>query len=88
MLMGLICWILLGSVFGFLASKVVHGHGRNVALHIGLGVTGAVIGGWLFTVVRSSGMVGFSGWSLFVSVLAAVVLLIAWHAVLGLTRIS
>ena len=78
--MSIIAWIVLGLVAGFIASKVVNKSGEGVLLDIGLGVAGAVVGGWLF---NAFGMVGVSGlnlYSLLVAVLGAVVVLVVYHA--------
>jgi uncharacterized membrane protein YeaQ/YmgE (transglycosylase-associated protein family) len=83
MLMGILCWIVLGLVAGFFASAIVNGRGEGAGLDIVLGIVGAVIGGWVFNAFGSAGVTGFNVWSLFVAVLGAVVLLVVWHAIRG-----
>jgi uncharacterized membrane protein YeaQ/YmgE (transglycosylase-associated protein family) len=83
MVMGIIGWIVLGLLAGFLGSKIVSGRGEGVALDIVLGIVGALVGGWIFTSFGTVGVTGFNIWSLFVAVIGAVVLLVAWHAVRG-----
>ncbi|HRD94085.1 MAG TPA: GlsB/YeaQ/YmgE family stress response membrane protein [Accumulibacter sp.] len=67
--MSLLAWIVLGLIAGSIASKVVSGTGQGAVMDIVLGVAGSVIGGWL---VKSFGMIGVSGFSLY-SLLVAVV---------------
>jgi uncharacterized membrane protein YeaQ/YmgE (transglycosylase-associated protein family) len=83
MLMGIILWIVLGLVAGFLASKVVNGRGEGVPMDILLGIVGAMTGGWLFNAFGSAGVTGFNLWSLLVAVVGAVLLLVIWHAIRG-----
>jgi uncharacterized membrane protein YeaQ/YmgE (transglycosylase-associated protein family) len=83
MLMGIISWIILGLLAGFVASKVVTGRSQGVALDIVFGIVGALIGGWLFNALRAVSATRFNFWSLFVAVIGAVVLLVIWYAVRG-----
>ena len=53
MLMGIICWIVLGLVAGFIASKIVSGRGEGVPMDIILGIVGLLIGGWIFNAIGS-----------------------------------
>jgi uncharacterized membrane protein YeaQ/YmgE (transglycosylase-associated protein family) len=81
--MSIIGWILLGLISGFIASKMVNKTGEGTLLDIVLGVVGAVVGGFLFNAVGSTGVTGFNIWSMFVAVIGAVVVLVAKHAVMG-----
>lgn len=86
MLMTVLCWIVLGLVAGFIASKLVNGRGEGVSLDIVLGIVGAVVGGWLFNTVGRAGVTGFNLWSLFVAIIGAMVLLLGWHIISGQTH--
>jgi uncharacterized membrane protein YeaQ/YmgE (transglycosylase-associated protein family) len=83
--MSIIGWIILGLIAGFIASKIVNKTGEGVVLDIVLGVVGAVIGGFIFNAVGHVGVDGFNLWSLFVAVIGAVILLVAYHAITGRT---
>lgn len=76
-----IAWIILGLIAGFLASKIVNNTGQGAIVDIVLGIVGAVIGGWLFTTFGMAGLTGFNLYSVFVSMVGAVVLLVVYHAV-------
>jgi len=83
MLIGIICWAVLGLIAGFFASKFVNGRGEGVPMDIVLGIVGAMIGGWLFNALGTAGVTGFNVWSLFVATFGAVLMLMLWHAVRG-----
>ncbi|HLH49376.1 MAG TPA: GlsB/YeaQ/YmgE family stress response membrane protein [Roseiarcus sp.] len=79
--MGIIAWIILGLVAGFIASKIVNKSGEGFLLDIALGVIGALVGGFLFNLVGHQGVTGFNLWSLFVAVIGAIVVLLVYRAV-------
>jgi uncharacterized membrane protein YeaQ/YmgE (transglycosylase-associated protein family) len=45
--MGILSWIVLGLIAGFIGSKIVDRHGQGFWLDIGLGIVGAIVGGYL-----------------------------------------
>lgn len=77
--MSILAWIVLGLVAGFIASKVVTGSGRGLLADLVLGVIGAFVGGATFSYFGSSGLTGFDVWSLFVSVVGAVLVLVVYR---------
>lgn len=74
--MGLISWILVGTIAGVLARRIVPGPdpGRFVVTVL-LGMAGASIGGFVVGVLGGSGATGFNVWSVLVATFGAVVLL-------------
>lgn len=46
-----IVWCVIGGVAGWLAGKVVKGHGHGVVANIVIGIIGALLGGWLLGVL-------------------------------------
>ena len=82
MVMGVIGWIVLGLIAGYLASMLVNKRGEGLPMDISLGIAGAVLGGWLFSTFGATGVTGFNAWSLLVAVIGAVVLLWVWHAII------
>ncbi len=79
--MSIIAWIILGLIAGFIASKIVNKTGEGFFLDIALGVIGAIVGGFLFSLIGHQGVTGLNLWSLFVSVIGAVVVLLIYRAV-------
>lgn len=45
--MGIVIWIVVGAIAGFVASKVVSGRGMGLLWDIVVGILGAFLGGWL-----------------------------------------
>jgi uncharacterized membrane protein YeaQ/YmgE (transglycosylase-associated protein family) len=45
--MNLIVFIIVGAIAGFLAGKVMTGHGLGLLWDIVVGILGAFVGGWL-----------------------------------------
>jgi uncharacterized membrane protein YeaQ/YmgE (transglycosylase-associated protein family) len=45
---GLLWWIIVGLIAGFLAGKVMKGGGYGIVVDIILGLLGAILGGWVF----------------------------------------
>ena len=84
--MGIIAWIVLGLIAGFIASKIVNHHGEGIVLDVVIGIVGALIGGFLFHIIGGYGITGFNLWSLLVAIGGAVVLLLAYNAVAGRRR--
>lgn len=79
--MGIIAWIILGLIAGFIASKIVNKTGEGFLLDIALGVIGALVGGFLFSLIGHQGVTGLNLWSLFVAVIGAIVVLLIYRAV-------
>jgi len=57
---GLIGWVLIGLIAGWLSGKVTRGRGFGLVADLFLGLIGAVLGGWLFgrLGVESYGFIG------------------------------
>jgi uncharacterized membrane protein YeaQ/YmgE (transglycosylase-associated protein family) len=46
--MGIISWIILGLIAGFVGGKIVDRQGQGLWLDVALGIVGALVGGFLF----------------------------------------
>ncbi len=79
--MGVISWIVLGAIAGWIGSMIVNRTGEGLFRDIVLGIIGGVIGGWIFSAMGATGMTGFNLWSLFVAVVGAVIVLFVYHAI-------
>ncbi|MBC3888389.1 GlsB/YeaQ/YmgE family stress response membrane protein [Acetobacterium paludosum] len=75
--MGLFSWIILGGLAGWLASLVTKNNGNmGLIKNIVVGIIGAILGGYVFNFFGSVGVTGFNLWSIFVSFVGAVILLV------------
>jgi len=78
--MSVIAWIVLGLISGFVASKIVNKTGEGFLLDIVLGIVGAIVGGFLFSLFGAAGVSGLNLYSMFVAVIGAVVVLLIYHS--------
>jgi len=81
--MSIIGWLILGLISGFIASKIVNDTGQGLVLNIVLGVVGAIVGGFIFSTFGGAPVTGFNLYSMFVSVIGAIVVLILYHMIVG-----
>ena len=81
--MGILSWIILGLIAGFIGSKIVERQGQGFWLNIALGIIGALVGGFLFDFLGSSGVTGLNVWSMIVAIVGSVVVLLIYNAVTG-----
>ncbi|HQT60592.1 MAG: transglycosylase [Acidiphilium sp. 37-67-22] len=84
--MHLIGFIILGLIAGWIASHIVDNAGKGPVLDMVLGIVGALVGGQIFITLGFAPGGGFL-YSLFVSVVGAVIVLVAYHALLGRRRL-
>jgi uncharacterized membrane protein YeaQ/YmgE (transglycosylase-associated protein family) len=84
--MGIISWIVLGAIAGFLANLLIGG-GEGVIGTIILGIVGAVVGGYIASAIFHKGDVtGVNIESIVISVLGAILVLVVWRALQGNRR--
>jgi uncharacterized membrane protein YeaQ/YmgE (transglycosylase-associated protein family) len=82
---GLIVWLIVGAIAGYLASKVLTGKGMGILWDIVVGILGAFVGGFL------AGLVGISAGNILVEIViafvGAVILLLIFRAVTSRGRV-
>jgi len=81
--MGIISWIILGLIAGFIGSKIVHKQGQGSWLNIALGIVGAVVGGFLFDLLGATGVTGLNIYSMIVAIIGSIVVLLIYNALTG-----
>jgi uncharacterized membrane protein YeaQ/YmgE (transglycosylase-associated protein family) len=81
---GLVAWLFLGLVAGWLAGKLSRGRGYGCITDIILGLVGSFIGGWVFTKLGIFG--GGFIYSLAAATLGAVILVAIVHLFTGGAR--
>ena len=78
---GILAWLFLGLVAGWLAGKLARGRGFGCIGDIVLGLIGSVVGGWVFTKL---GIFGGGFWfSLAAATVGAVILVSIAHLFAG-----
>ena len=80
--MGIILWIVFGGIVGWIASIIMKTRG-GILMDIIVGIIGAVIGGFVMSLVGGAGVVGFNFYSFLVALLGAVILLAIVKAISG-----
>ncbi len=85
--MGILSWIILGFIAGTIARILHPGRDRGgCLLTILLGIGGALVGGYIGTMLGWGRVSGFDLRSLALAVLGALVLLIAFRVLFGKRR--
>jgi uncharacterized membrane protein YeaQ/YmgE (transglycosylase-associated protein family) len=77
--MGILAWLIVGLIAGWLAGQVMKGGGYGLLVDIILGILGGIVGGWVFGALGiwpGGGMIG----SIIVAFVGAVILV-------GITRV-
>ena len=86
-MIGILVWIIVGAIAGFVASKVLSGKGMGLLWDIVVGILGAFVGGWLASLVGLPVSPGtFTIGGLLSAFIGAVILLIIFRAVAGRGR--
>jgi len=81
--MGIIVWIIIGLVAGWLAGLIMKGSGYGLIGDLVLGLVGAVVGGWLVGLVAPAAEpTGFLG-SIIVATIGAILLIFIARAIRG-----
>lgn len=83
--MGILTWIIVGLIAGWLAGLVMGGGGRNVLGDIVLGIIGALVGGFLASALFNvpDPLSGFNLTTLLVAFLGAVIVIAIVRALPG-----
>ena len=86
--MGIISWLVVGAIAGYLAGFIVKGdEGLGVIGHIALGIVGGLVGGFLAGLITGGEyMTGITIASVVVAALGAVVLVWGYNFIRGRSR--
>lgn len=80
-MMGIISWIVIGALAGWIASMITGNNKRmGAGLNILVGIVGGFIGGLIMNMLGNRGLTGFNLWSLLVATLGSVILLLIVNA--------
>ena len=83
--MGILSWIIVGLIAGWLAGMVMRGGGYGLIGDIIVGVVGGLLGGWIATSLLhiGAGMNGINLESILVAFVGAVILLVVLRLLNG-----
>lgn len=85
--MGILSWILLGLVAGAIAKAIHPGRDpQGCIITMLIGIVGAVVGGWIATMLGWGTVNGFNLYSILVAVAGAVLALALWNMLSGRNR--
>lgn len=74
--MGIISWIILGALAGWIASKIMKTDASMGAIaNIVVGIIGALIGGFVMNFFNRAGVDSFNLYSVLVAILGSIILL-------------
>lgn len=80
--MGIIGWIIIGALAGWIASLITGNNKKmGAGMNILVGVAGGFIGGLVMNLIGGYGITGFNVWSLLVATGGAIILLLIVNAV-------
>lgn len=78
--MNILAWIIIGIAAGWIAEQVTKSS-MGILMNLVVGVVGAFVGGFIFSLLGADGVSGFSIWSLIVATVGAIVLVLIVNAV-------
>ena len=86
--MGIISWLVVGAIAGYLAGFLVKGdESMGVIGHIVLGIVGALVGGFLAGLITGGDYIsGINLTTIVVAVIGAVIVVVGWNAIQGRAR--
>src|ERR1043166_3740592 len=78
---GIVSWIVVGLVVGFIVSKLIDLHGDDPRLGFGVAAASAIVGAILYTIISGAPISPWNLWSLIFASSAAAVGVATWHIV-------
>ena len=78
--MGILLWILFGLIVGVIAKFLMPGGGpRGIIITIVLGIVGALLGGWIASLLGIGDITGFNVYSMLIAIGGAMLVLAAYR---------
>jgi uncharacterized membrane protein YeaQ/YmgE (transglycosylase-associated protein family) len=84
--MGILSWLIVGAIAGWVAGKLVPGdEGYGVIGTIIAGIVGALVGGWLFALLtnKEDWLTGIDITTLIAAIVGAVIVVVVWQMLTG-----
>ncbi len=88
--MGLIAWLVVGAIAGWLAGFLVRGdEGLGIIGHIVLGIIGGLVGGFIAGALTGGDYItGINLTTIVVATIGAILVVIVWNALRGRSRVG
>jgi uncharacterized membrane protein YeaQ/YmgE (transglycosylase-associated protein family) len=85
---GIIAWLVVGAIAGYIAGFLVKGdESLGVIGHIVLGIVGALVGGFIAGLLTGGDYIsGINVTTIVVAVIGAVIAVVVWKAIRGQAR--
>ena len=81
MIMGIVGWLVVALIVGYIASRFVNLHGDDPRFGFAAAIAGALVAAIVYTLVSGAGVTAFNIWSLIWAAVGAVVAITIWHVV-------
>ena len=81
MIMGIIIWVVIGLLIGFVVSKVLDLHGDDPRLGLGVAVGGAIVAAAIYTAVSGTAVSAWNPWAMLFAAIGAGVAVAIWHGI-------
>jgi uncharacterized membrane protein YeaQ/YmgE (transglycosylase-associated protein family) len=81
MFLGILGWIVVGLIVGFIVSRVVNLRGDDPRMGIGAAVGGAVAAGALYSMISAGGVTAWNLWGLMWAAIGSVLAVVLWHLI-------
>lgn len=80
--MGFIATIVIGILAGWITGKLMRGSGYGIMWDLILGIVGAIVGGWLATLLTGTDLTtGFNLTTLIVAVIGSIIVVLVYRLV-------
>jgi uncharacterized membrane protein YeaQ/YmgE (transglycosylase-associated protein family) len=81
MILGIISWLVVALLVGFIASKIVNLRGDDPRLGFAAACAGGIVGAVLYTIISQAPVSAWNPWSLLTATVGAIIGVVAWHAI-------
>ena len=81
MILGIVGWVVVGLLVGFITSKLIDLHGDDPLIGTAVACGGAVVAATLYTLISGAGVSSFNLWSLMFAATGAIAGIVTWHII-------
>jgi uncharacterized membrane protein YeaQ/YmgE (transglycosylase-associated protein family) len=81
MFIGVVGWVVVGLLVGFIASKMVNLHGDDPRGGIGVAAVAAIVAAAAYSIISGAGVSAWNLWSVIFAAIGAIAGVVTWHLV-------